>query len=161
MSDTHDDPLLGLLTDIAEGVAMLAERIDAIEARAAARDCEVDKALATIAEIAARTYYAAKPSSSLPNDIINAGVLDAMIERWPSEAMIGMSKHDQEVLRGVGQLDTKKLDQMIVHLTAGVDQDNADRVRRTASLKILNQELDKRIKANQQAAEQERSGRGR
>lgn len=161
MSDTHDDPLLGLLTDIAEGVAMLAERIDAIEARAAARDIVVDEALATIAEIAARTYYATKPLSALPDDIINAGVMDAMIERWPSDAAIGMSKSDQEVLRSVGQLDTKKLDQMIVKLTADVDQDNAWRVRRQAGLKILNQELDKRIKANQQNIEQERPGRER
>ncbi|WP_162986840.1 hypothetical protein [Sphingomonas paeninsulae] len=71
-----------------------------------------------------------------------------------------MSKYDLKVLRGVGQLETKKLDQIIVHLTAGVDQDNADRVRRHASLKILNQELEKRIEANQQAVEQERTGRG-
>jgi hypothetical protein len=39
--------------------------------------------------------------------------------------------------------------------------DNADRVRRSASLKILNQELGKRIKANQQAVEQELAGRER
>ena len=31
MSDKQDDPLLGLLTDIAEGVATLAARIDGIE----------------------------------------------------------------------------------------------------------------------------------
>jgi hypothetical protein len=97
----------------------------------------------------------------LPDDILNAGVMDAMIERWPSNAVIGMSEGDQEVLRIVGQLDTKKLDQIIVHVTAGIDQDNAGRVRRSASLKILHQELDKRIKTNQQNIEQERSGRGR
>jgi hypothetical protein len=31
MSDTQDDPLLGLLTDIAESVATLASRVDAME----------------------------------------------------------------------------------------------------------------------------------
>ena len=83
MSDTQDDPLLGLLTDIAEGVATLAARVDAMEAEGAAHHAQVNEALATIAEIATRTYYASKPSSALPDDIINANVMDAMIERWP------------------------------------------------------------------------------
>ena len=66
MSDTQDDPLLGLLTDIAEGVATLAARVDAMETVAAAHQAQVNKALATIAEIATRAYYASKPSSALP-----------------------------------------------------------------------------------------------
>ena len=85
MSDTQDDPLLGLLTDIAEGVASLAARIDGIETRMAAQNDVTNEALATIAEIATRTYYASKPSNALPDDIINANVMDAMIERWPLE----------------------------------------------------------------------------
>jgi len=54
MSDTQDDPLVGLLTDIAEGVAKLAARVDAMEANAAAHQVQVNEALATIAEIATR-----------------------------------------------------------------------------------------------------------
>ena len=96
MSDTQDDPLLGLLTDIAEGVATLAARVDAMETVAAAHQAQVNKALATIAEIATRAYYASKPSSALPDDIINANVMDAMIERWPQGAAIGLSSNDRD-----------------------------------------------------------------
>jgi hypothetical protein len=81
MSEHEDDPLLGLLTDIAEGVASLAARIDGIETRMAAQNDVTNEALATIAEIATRTYYANKPSSALPDDIINANVMEAMIDR--------------------------------------------------------------------------------
>ena len=56
MSDAQDDPLLGLLTDIAEGVATLAARVDAMESEAAEHRSQVNEALATIAEIATRTY---------------------------------------------------------------------------------------------------------
>ena len=67
MSDNHDDPLIGLLTDIAEGVAALAARIDAIETCNAAHQAQVNEALATIAEIATRTYYASKPTNASAN----------------------------------------------------------------------------------------------
>ena len=56
MSEEQDDPLLGLLTDIAEGVASLTTRMDSIEANAASHQKQVNEALATIAEIATRTY---------------------------------------------------------------------------------------------------------
>ena len=55
MSDNQDDPLLGLLTDIADGVAALAARVDAMEASNAAHQAQVNEALATIAEIATWT----------------------------------------------------------------------------------------------------------
>ena len=55
MSEDQDDPLLGLLTDIAEGVAALSARVDAIETEAATHQAQVNEALATIAEIATRT----------------------------------------------------------------------------------------------------------
>ena len=51
MSDAQDDPLLGLLTDIAEGVAALSARVDAMETEAAAHRVQVNEALGTIAEI--------------------------------------------------------------------------------------------------------------
>ena len=74
MSDTQDDPLLGLLTDIAEGVATLAARIDGIETRMAAQNDVTNEALATIAEIATRTYYASKSPKGLPDAVINSAV---------------------------------------------------------------------------------------
>ncbi|MGH6785273.1 MAG: hypothetical protein ACREBO_00445 [Novosphingobium sp.] len=93
MNDAQDDPLLGLLTDIVEGVAALAACVDAMETEAAVHREQVNEALATIAEIALRTYYVSKPPSALPDDIINASVMDPMIERWPQGAVVGMSSH--------------------------------------------------------------------
>ena len=69
-----------------------------METEAAVHRSQVNEALATIAEIATRTYYASKPPSSLPDDVINANVMNPMIERWrpewimtlrPSEFKIG------------------------------------------------------------------------
>ena len=91
MSDNQDDPLLGLLTDIAEGVAKLSARLDAMEENAATHQGQVNEALATIAEIATRTYYVSQPPSALPDDVVNATVMNPMIERWPQGAAIGMS----------------------------------------------------------------------
>lgn len=47
MNDTQDDPLLGLLTDIAEGVAALAARVDEMKTEAAAHRAQVNEALTT------------------------------------------------------------------------------------------------------------------
>ena len=66
MNDADDNPLLGLLTDIAEGVATLAARVDAIEANAATHQAQVNEALATIAEIATRTYLSASRPAPCP-----------------------------------------------------------------------------------------------
>ena len=46
MNDAQDDPLLGLLTDIAEGVASLTARVDAMEVSNAAHQALVNEALA-------------------------------------------------------------------------------------------------------------------
>ena len=54
MRDTQDDPLLGLLTVITEGVAALSAHVDAMEASNAVHQAQVNEALATIAEIATR-----------------------------------------------------------------------------------------------------------
>ena len=86
MSESQDDPLLGLLTDIAEGVAAMAARAEVIEAKNAAHQSQVNAALATIAEIATRTYYASKPDEPLSDDVINAPVMSPLIERWPSQS---------------------------------------------------------------------------
>jgi len=74
MSDEQDEPLFGLLTDIAEGVAKLTARMKAIGANAAVHQEQMNEALATTAEIATRTYYSSKPTYALPNDVINANV---------------------------------------------------------------------------------------
>lgn len=147
MSDTQDDPLLGLLTDIAEGVATLAVRVDAMETEAAAHRVQVNEALATIAEIATRTYYVSKPPNALPDDIINAGVMDAMIERWPQGAVIGMSSHDRQFLSELDRHPIETIDKMISRAKANADDSNASRLRMEAILVLLKREEDRRAKA--------------
>ncbi len=157
MSDKQDDPLLGLLTDIAEGVAALAARVDAMETEAAAHRSQVNEALATIAEIATRTYYVSKPPNALPDDVINAGVMDAMIERWPSGAVIGMSSHDRQFLSELDRHPIETIDMMISRAKANADQSNASRLRMEAILALLKREKERRAKA----ADIERDAPGR
>ena len=147
MSDTQDDPLLGLLNDIAEGVAALAAHVDAMEARMAAQNDVTNEALATIAEIATRTYYASKPPNALPDDIINASVMDAMIERWPSGAIIGMLSSDRKLLSELDRQPIEAIDTMISRAQANADQSNASRLRMEAILALLKREKDRRAKA--------------
>ena len=147
MSEAQDDPLLGLLTDIAEAVAALSARMDAMETAAAAHQAQVNEALATIAEIATRTYYVSKPPSALPDDVINAGVMDAMIERWPSGAIIGMSSHDRQLLGELDRQPIEAIDTMISRAQANADQTNASRLRMNAILALLKREKDRRAKA--------------
>ncbi len=161
MSDKQDDPLLGLLTDIAEGVATLAARIDGIETRMAAQNDVTNEALATIAEIATRTYYASKPSSALPDDIINANVMDAMIERWPSGAVIGMSNHDRQLMSELDRHPIEAIDRLIARAQDHPDQSNANRLRMGTFLVLLKREKDKRAKAKAQDNERDTPGRGR
>ena len=159
MNDTQDDPLLGLLTDIAEGVAALAARVDAIEANAATHQAQVNEALATIAEIATRTYYVSKPPSALPDDIINASVMNAMIERWPQGAVIGMSSLDRQVLSELENHPMDAIDKLIARAQDNPDQSNATRLRMEAALALLKREKDRRAKAHD--IERETPGRSR
>lgn len=155
MSDTQDDPLLGLLTDIAEGVVNLAARMDAMEASNAAHQEQVNEALATIAEIATRTYYASEPTSALPDDIIDATVMDAMIERWPQGAVIGMSNHDRQVLSEIDRHPLETIDMMIARAQANPDQSNASRLRMDAALVLLHREKGRRANAKTDGIERD------
>jgi hypothetical protein len=161
MSDTQDDPLLGLLTDIADGVATLAARVDAMEAANAVHQAQVNEALATIAEIATRTYYVSKPSDALPDDVINANVMDALIERWPQGAVIGMSNHDRQLMSELDRHPIEAIDRLIARAEDHPDQSNANRLRMGAFLVLLKREKDKRAKAKAQDIERDASGRSR
>ena len=161
MSDAQDDPLLGLLTDIAEGVATLSARVDAMEAANTIHQAQVNEALATIAEIATRTYYVSKPTSALPDDIINAGVMDAMIERWPQGAVIGMSSHDQQLMSELDRHPIEAIDRLIARAQDHPDQSNANRLRMDAFLTLLKQEKGRREKAQHKGAERDTPGRSR
>lgn len=92
MSEHKDDPLIGLLTDIADGVATHSNRIDAIETQMAPQNAVTNEALATIAEIATRTYYASKQSNCLARlhyqrecyEHHDRAVADAMVYHIPA-----------------------------------------------------------------------------
>ena len=162
MSESQDDPLLGLLTDIAEGVATLSSRIDAIETRMAAQNAVTNEALATIAEIATRTYYASKPTSALPDDIINANVMDAMIERWSLEWVMRFPSSEFRMLKDLQSLSTAEIEAVLrQRAVVAEDATNAQRLRHARILTILNEEMDKRFKAQQKGAERDSSERSR
>jgi hypothetical protein len=162
MSDTKDDPLLGLLTDVAEGVATLSSRIDAIETRIAAQNDITNEALATIAEIATRTYYASKPSSALPDDIINANVMDAIIERWPLEWVMRFPSSEFRMLKDLQFLSAAEIEAILrQRAVVAEDATNAQRLRNARILTILNEEMDKRFKAQQKGAERDSPERNR
>ena len=162
MSDTQDDPLLGLLTDIAEGVATLSSRIDAIETRMAAQNDITNEALATIAEIATRTYYASKPPSALPDDIINANVMDAMIERWSLEWVMRFPSSEFRMLKDLQSLSAAEIEAILRQRSVvAEDATNSQRLRHARIAAILNEEMDKRFKAQQQGAERDGPERSR
>lgn len=161
MSEAQDDPLLALLTDIAEGVAALAARVDAMETDAAAHRVQVNEALATIAEIATRTYYVSKPPSALPDDLINATVMTAMVERWPQGAVIGMSSNDRKLLDELDRQPDESIDLMIARARDNPEQSNANRLRLAAIHAMVSQEKARRAKAKEKGIEQDGRGRSR
>lgn len=162
--DNGDDPLLGLLTDIAEGVAALSDRIDTLEAKLDARGDDTSDALAAIAEIAVRIYYAdsSKPSAPLSDDIINTGALAAMMNRWPVHAVIAYAKDDMEMLRNRTGKTTAEIDAALRHWRDNApEQTHADKLRRMRAVRVLESEMDARIAAHEKQQEAERGGRVR
>jgi hypothetical protein len=162
MSDTQDDPLLGLLTDIAEGVAALAARIDTMEAKNAVHQKQVNAALATIAEIATRTYYASKPDEPLPDDVINAHVMSLMMERWPSQSRITFSPSEFKIVSDLEALSTEEIEALLREwAVVGKNTTNAERLRHSRALAMLKQEMTKRFKAYEKSMKRENEGRSR
>ena len=159
MSDTQDDPLLGLLTDIAEGVAAVSARVDAMEASNAVHQAQVNEALATIAEIATRTYYVSKPSNALPDDVVNATVMNPMIERWPQGAAVGMSINDRKLLNELDRQPDDSIEMLVSRMKAVDDESNASRLRVNTVLALLYREMERRAKA--QDMERDAPGRSR
>jgi hypothetical protein len=162
MSEHQDDPLMELLTDISEGVALLVERVDAVEDRIAAQHIDVSEALATIAEIATRTYYASKPTNALPDDVINAGVMDAMIERWPMEWTMTFPPSEFKIFNNLEAISTEKIEaQLRARAVIEEDAPNAERLRHARALVMLGNEMDKRFKAQEKGMERDSGGRSR
>ena len=162
MSDTHDDPLLGLLTDIAEGVATLTARVDAMETEAAEHRAQVNEALATIAEIATRTYYSSKPSSSLPDDVINANVMNPMMTRWRPEWIMTFRPSEFKIFNNLDALSTEEIEALLrERAVVAKKATNAERLRHERKLALLKDEMAKRFKAHEKSMERDGPSRGR
>jgi hypothetical protein len=162
MSDEQDDPLLGLLTDIAEGVAALAARVDAMEVKNAAHQKQVNEALVTIAEIATRTYYASKPSSSLPDDVVNAAVMNPMIERWRSEWIMTFRPSEFKIFNNLNALSTDEIEALLrERAVVAKKATNAERIRDERKLALLKDEMDRRFKAHEESIVRDGPERGR
>ena len=162
MSDTQDDPLLGLLTDIAEGVASLAARVDGIETRMAAQNDVTNEALATIAEIATRTYYASKSPKGLPDTVINSAVMDRMIDHWALEWSMTFPPSEFRIFNNLEALSVAEIEAMLRARAAIAEgASNAQRLRHARALVMLNEEMNKRFKAHEKAVEREKAGRSR
>ena len=162
MSDTQDDPLLGLLTDIAEGVAALSARVDGIETQIAAQNDITNEALATIAEIATRTYYASKSPKGLPDTVINSAVMDRMIDRWPLEWAMTFPRSEFRIFNNLEALSVEEIEAMLrARAVIMEDATNAQRLRHARALVMLKEEMTKRFKAHEKGIERDRSGRGR
>ena len=162
MSDAQDDPLLALLTDIAEGVAVLSTRVDAMESAAAAHQTLVNEALATIAEIATRTNYASKPSSSLPDDVINANAMNPMMKRWRPEWIMTFRPSEFKIFNNLDALSTEEVEAPLRE-RAVVEKKatNAERLRHGRILALLKDEMDRRFKVHEKGMERDGPGRGR
>jgi hypothetical protein len=162
MSDTQDDPLLGLLTDIAEGVATLAARVGAMETEAAEHRAQVNEALATIAEIATRTYYSSKPSSSLPDDVINAAVMNPMMTRWRPEWIMTFRPSEFKIFNNLDALSTEEIEVLLrERAVVAKKATNAERLRHDRKLASLKDEMAKRFKAHEKSMERDGPSRGR
>ncbi len=162
MSEHQDDPLMELLTDIADSVALLVERVDVIEDRMAAQHIDVSEALATIAEIATRTYYVSKPPNALPDDVINAGVMDAMIDRWSMEWIMQFPKAELKPLKNLETISVEEIEALLrARKVIAEYATNAERLRQARALFMLNEEMAKRYKANEKGMERDSGGRSR
>jgi hypothetical protein len=162
MSEHQDDPLLGLLTDIAEGVATLVARVDAMEAKNAVHQKQANAALAIIAEIATRTYYASKPDEPLSDDVINASVMSPMIERWPSQSRITFPPSEFKIVSDLEAISTEEIEALLREWAVdGKKATNAERLRHLRALAMLKQEMTKRFKAYEKSMKREDRGRSR
>jgi hypothetical protein len=162
MSDTQDDPLLGLLTDIAEGVAALSARVEAMETEGAAHRAQVNEALGTIAEIATRTYYTSKSPKGLPDTVINSALMDRMIDHWPLEWSMTFPPSEFRIFNNLDALSVAEIEAMLrARAVIAEGATNAQRLRHARALVMLNEEMTKRFKAHENAVERERTGRSR
>ena len=85
--------------------------------------------------------------------------MDAIIERWPKDAVITMSRQDRKLLNELDRQSGEIIDKLIARAQNNPDQSNANRLRMATFLTLLNHERERRLKAKDQGIE--RGGRGR
>jgi hypothetical protein len=133
--------------------------------QAAAHQAQVNEALGTIAEIATRTYYASKPPNALPDDVINANVMDAMIERWPSRGRLSACRAttanywtelDRHPIEAIDTADCSRRGSIQIEM-----QRQSSSAWRAFLVHWLKREKDKRAKAKAQDIERDAPGRSR
>jgi hypothetical protein len=162
MSERQDDPLLGLLTDISEGLATLAARVDAMEATNVAHHAQVNEALATIAEIATRTYYVSDPLSALPDAVINAPVMNRMIDQWSVHWSMMFPPSEYAIVSDLEALSVEEIEaQLRARTKIKKKATNAQRLRHARALLMLGNEMDKRFKEQEESMARDRRGRSR
>ena len=122
----------------------------------------MNEALATIAEIATRTYYVSNPPQALPDAIINTAVMNAMIERWPTHWSMTFPPFEFKIFNNLDALSTEEIEAMLrQRANVAEDATNAQRLRQARALVMLNEEMDRRFKADEQSQERGAPGRSR
>ena len=133
-----------------------------METEAAVHRSQVNEALATIAEIATRTYYASKPPSSLPDDVINANVMNPMIERWRPEWIMTLRPSEFKIFNDLDALSTEEIEALLrERAVVAKKATNAERLRHERKLTLLKDEMDRRFKVHEKSMERDGPGRGR
>jgi hypothetical protein len=128
----------------------------------AAHQTQVNEALVTIADVATHTYYASSPTSSLPDDVVNAPVMNPMTERWRPERVMTLRPSEFKIFNHLDALSTEAIEALLRE-RAVVEKKatNAERIRHKRKLALLKDEMDKRFKAHQKSIERDAPGRGR
>jgi hypothetical protein len=98
----------------------------------------------------------------LPDDIINANVMDAMIERWSLEWVMRFPTSEFRMLKDLQSLSAAEIEAILrQRAVVAEDATNAQRLRHARILTILNEEMDKRFKDQQKGAERDGPERSR
>jgi hypothetical protein len=118
--------------------------------------------LATIAEIATRTYFASKPPSALPDDVINAAGMDATIDMWSMNWIMQFPKSEFKQLKNLATISVEEIEAQLRERAETAEfATNAQRLRHARALFMLNEEMAIRAKAHEKDMERDTAGRSR
>jgi hypothetical protein len=117
---------------------------------------------ATIAEIATLTYFARKPPSALPDDVINTAVMDAIIDRRSMNWVMQFPKSEFKQLKNHETISVEEIEAQLRE-RAVIEEfaTNAQRLRHARALLMLNEEMAIRARAHEKDLERDTPGRSR